>query len=63
VILWFLSESGVRRLGAATTKWSDVGGQISSSNLFLGLEPQKWALAWMGRKREEQHRDLPWFGQ
>ena len=33
-----------------------VGGQISSSNLFLGLEPQKWALAWMGRKREELHQ-------
>ncbi len=29
-----------------------VGGQISSYNIFVESEPQKWVLAWMGRKRE-----------
>jgi hypothetical protein len=28
-----------------------VGGQNSSSNLFLGLEPHVRALAWLGKKR------------
>ena len=33
-----------------------VGGQNSSSNLFLGSEPHVWALVWLGRKRGKRHR-------
>ena len=29
-----------------------VEGRNSSSNLFLGSKPYVWALAWLGKKRE-----------
>ena len=39
------------------------GAQISSYNLFLGSEPQKWVLTCKGgRRREETTSDLSWFG-
>jgi hypothetical protein len=36
---------------AVPTDGANVGGQNSSSHLFLGLEPQVRALAWLGEKR------------
>jgi hypothetical protein len=40
-----------------------VGGQNSSSNLFLGSELHVRALAWLGNKKGKMTPDLPWFGQ
>ena len=42
--------------------WISVGGQNSSSNLFLGSEPHVRALAWLGKKGK-MTQDLRWFGQ
>ena len=41
---------------AVPTDGANVGGQNSSSHLFLGLEPHVWALAWLGTKWENDTR-------